>query len=308
MTVCVAARSYNSVFFASDRMITAGDVQFEPAVPKVVFLTPAIAIMAAGDSSFHAEVVQQVIRDIHIRIEAEPENWWLVKDVVELYVHHRNQEKLKRAESSVLAPLGLDRNSFLNQQHIMDSNLVDKIARDLINFDVPDVSVIILGLDRSGGLGTSINTHIYTIHSGEVRCDDAISFSAIGSGGRHAESHIMMAGHVWNNDTSKTLLLTYSAKKNAEIAPGVGIDTDMFMIGPDLGKNTVFGSEILRVLEEQYQLIKQRHAEIQGEANTAIEKYVRDLGTEAASAQADNPATAESEAPGSGEGRTGKPH
>lgn len=86
MTVCVAAIcGSGTVFGASDRTLTAGDVQFEPTQSKVSQLTSSIAAILAGDSSLQGEVIQSVYRVLANRIQAEPNNWWSVKDVAELY-------------------------------------------------------------------------------------------------------------------------------------------------------------------------------------------------------------------------------
>lgn len=57
MTVCVAAISQSStgtglmITGASDRMLTAGDIEFEPEQSKIQPLTNSIALMLAGDSA-----------------------------------------------------------------------------------------------------------------------------------------------------------------------------------------------------------------------------------------------------------------
>src|SRR6266446_8708177 len=99
---------------------------------------------------------------------------------------------------------------------------------------------LIMGVDN---IGDEVSPHIYTIHNTHISCDDRIGFSAIGSGSRHAESQFMLARHAWNRDTAETLLLTYSAKKDSEIAPGVGEETDLFMIGPAFGSTTILRDE-----------------------------------------------------------------
>ena len=241
MTVCIAARSNSIIFLLSDRMVTAGDIQFEPPAPKIISLSSSICIMASGDFAFHTEVVQEVSRDVVDRISADPNNWWLVKDVVDLYIKYRNDAKLKRAEAAILAPLGLTRSSWLQQQKLMDSSLVREIAGDLIHFDIPHVSVIIAGIDNYKGVPSP---HIYTVEDDYISCNDVIGFSAIGSGARHAESQFMLAGHAWNADLHVTAALAYRAKKDAEIAPGVGNYTDMYMIGPGLGQITSVRPEI----------------------------------------------------------------
>ena len=46
VTVCIAARSQGNLVLASDRMLTAGDIQFEPPTSKMALLTSSIALMA----------------------------------------------------------------------------------------------------------------------------------------------------------------------------------------------------------------------------------------------------------------------
>jgi hypothetical protein len=75
VTVCIAARSQGILVLASDRMLTAGDIQFEPTNGKIVALTSSIAMMASGDNAFHTEIMVRVNRAMHDRIAAEPDNW-----------------------------------------------------------------------------------------------------------------------------------------------------------------------------------------------------------------------------------------
>ena len=219
MTVCIAARSGTALFLVSDRILTSGDVQFEPPAGKIIFVTSCIAVMAAGDSAFHHELMTDVWKEVAQVIERKPEEWIGVRHVVDMYINYRNMAKRKRSEASILAPLGLNHSSFLDQQRTMSDDLVREITTDLINFDLPDVQVIVAGIDTYMD-GSKPNTHIYSIHNDFVSCDDIIGFRAIGSGARHAESQFMLAGHSWNNDPHATVMLTYRAKKDSEVAPG----------------------------------------------------------------------------------------
>jgi hypothetical protein len=99
LTVCIAARCYSSVFLISDRMITAGDIQFEPQTPKIAFLTSAIAVMASGDSGFHAEVLTDVLKEVVSTVAKEPDKWLYVKDVVDLYVKKTKPSQTKKGRS-----------------------------------------------------------------------------------------------------------------------------------------------------------------------------------------------------------------
>ncbi|MEQ8326476.1 hypothetical protein [Parvibaculum sp.] len=292
MTVCIAARSQNVIFLAADRMLTAGDIQFEPPASKVHFLTTSIAIMFSGDSSFHSEVLKNVHNDVKRRVKEDPEKWLFVKDIAEMYVRYRNAEKFRRAEAAILEPLGLDRDSFFVRQHELGEGLAATIARDLIQFDVPDVSVIVAGVDDRSG---SPMPHIYTIYGSDVRCDDSIAFAAIGSGARHAESQFMLARHAWNSEIPETLLLLYAAKKSAEIAPGVGSETDLFGIGPGLGQVMIpLGEGLINKLKEQHENLRVKQAEIQNAAEQEVHRYVDELVKTPKENQA-HPSTAEGE-------------
>jgi hypothetical protein len=83
LTVCIAIRGLSTIFLISDRMITSGDIQFEPPNEKIIFPTSC---------------------------------WWLVKDIVDVYINARNAAKLKRAEAAILSPLGFSRNTFLENK------------------------------------------------------------------------------------------------------------------------------------------------------------------------------------------------
>ena len=76
MTVCVAAIcSPTTIVGASDRMLTAGDVQFERKAPKIYPLSNSIAVMTAGDSSLQAEILHDVFADVGERIRSFPQEW-----------------------------------------------------------------------------------------------------------------------------------------------------------------------------------------------------------------------------------------
>lgn len=287
-------------------MITSGDMQFEPPTGKIMFVSSAVGLMAAGDSAFHHEIMSGLLKSVGDRISGVPAKWINVKDVVDLYIKLRNEAKLKRAEASVLAPLGLDRDSFLRAQRVMDPDLVRTISTDLINFEVPNVSVIVAGLDDVSGDGsaaTGSNAHIYSIHNEYISCDDVIGFRAIGSGSRHAESHFMLARHGWNADAHSALMLAYQAKKDAEVAPGVGSETDVWMIGPTIGQNSNVREEIVEHLDQQYHKLKEGQLKLRQEAAAEIKRYVDSLPP-VPTAQADKPPSAETATVGGG-GSTG---
>lgn len=226
MTVCVAAICENRmVVGASDRLLTAGDIQFEPDQTKIYVLTTNIAIMVAGDAVLNDEIIKGVERDKY--------DGMTVLEAAESYRKHYQEAALVRVENSLLAPLGLDRHSFLTKQKDMEPGLVSQIASEILKFEPSQdgVSVIFAGVDQRG-------PHIYVVNGSDIGCYDAIGFAAIGSGYWHAQSQLMFAGHTSFRPTPETMLGVYWAKKRAQVAPHVGPQTDMFSIA--LGTNTVF--------------------------------------------------------------------
>lgn len=87
MTVCVAAIFDSGILGASERMLTAGDIQFQPPQPKIWPITTSIVAIIAGDVSVHAEIFSEMQLVVYNRIQQEPDNWWAVKDVADMYCH-----------------------------------------------------------------------------------------------------------------------------------------------------------------------------------------------------------------------------
>ena len=229
MTVCVAAICEGNILIgASDRMITFGDIQFQPPTPKIYNLTSSINVMTSGDAAFQGEFLQSAYAEVLQRITDRPHDWLTVNEAVQIIIRHRNEAKAQRAEAAILAPLALDRPGFLQGMHGLGDELAKTVATDMVQFAVPQTALIVCGIDGTGA-------HIYSIFDGVPYCNDTMAFAAIGMGTRHAESQFMLTEHARHRSISETLLLVYSAKKRAEIAPGVGTVTDMFTGGANLG-------------------------------------------------------------------------
>lgn len=219
---------------ASDRMLTAGDIEFEPQQQKVDCITKSIAVMYAGDASSFVEVIKNVVRVVRDRIQKEPDNYWSVRDVAELHAQYYREICRHRAEQSVLEPRGLNMDSFIQSQRSLHSDFVRQISDELGVFSIPSVAAIYAGIDNASGRPTA---QLYVVYNGNVVCQTLVGFAAIGIGADHAASEFMFAKHTPRKHLPETLILTYSAKKRAEAAPGVGEETDMVMVGPGLGQS-----------------------------------------------------------------------
>ncbi|MFC3231269.1 hypothetical protein ACFOGJ_28735 [Marinibaculum pumilum] len=270
MTVCIAVRSQRMLLLASDRMLTAGDIQFEPNLRKMLFLTPAIAILFSGDADFHAEVTQNVKIEVDKIIHEKPDDWLNVKFIADLYLKYRNELKRRRAEADLLNPLGLSLDEFIIKQKNMHSDIVNRVVEDIISYPVPDVEVIVAGIDMRFGYALP---SIYVIQNGEISCSDSISFAAIGSGARHAESELMLARHSYETPNAEALLSLYIGKRAAETAPGVGAETDIWALGANPGDALRIDGPLLEKVDREYRRIKRKADAARNQGRQEIDKF-----------------------------------
>jgi hypothetical protein len=224
MTVCIAAICDNrSVIGASDRMISSLDLRYEPERPKILPVSSSIVVQYSADAPTARVVFNEVLELVGRRITAEPSNWWTVREVALLWSHCCRRETTRQAEDAILAPLDLDHASFLERQRQLAPELVTRLATALQNYKANSVSAIIAGVDTSG-------PHIFVARDSRVSCEDHMGFAAVGIGDWHATSRFMFSAHANHRSLEATMWLTYNAKRHAEVAPGVGAETDMFAV------------------------------------------------------------------------------
>jgi len=271
VTVCVAAMcGGNSLFGASDRMLTAGDVEFEPVTPKLYSLSNSTVVMIAGEASLQIEILQKLFPFVTQRITENRSVWVPIGDLANRYHHIYQEIKSSKAEARVLAPLGLNLDTFIKRQNEMASSIVEQLTKEIVNFEMPPIEAIVAGIDDLGA-------HIYVANNNEVACRDAIGFAAIGAGYWHANSQFMFAGHNRLRPIPETLLLTYAAKKRAEVAPGVGAGTDMFTLGPAPGSYSIIREDVIAGLDKIYKHTTARAIRSVKMADKEVNKYVEGL-------------------------------
>lgn len=202
MTVCIGAIAEKStVISVSDRMLTAGDVEFEPGQAKFWGFSTSIVALISGDTTIQAEIFNQVHKETQNWINADPAIWINVRDVALLYVQKYRELRRQWAEAAILHPLGLDIQSFLANQATMERELVGKIADKLTEYEFPSVlETIFMGMDNDGPLslkGEKLNyPQLFVTEYDRLSCLNTVGFAAIGSGKSHAESQFMFSGHL----------------------------------------------------------------------------------------------------------------
>lgn len=284
LTVCIAAINGGIVIGASDRMVTAGNIEFEPPIPKILTLTSAIAVLTAGDQSIQMQVYQKAFKTIAEKIAPDPLKWVDVSYAAEIYSRCFYDLRNKMIENSILSPYNLTFDSFIKRQKEMSDDFIDeindRIRRFIYNFE--SIETIITGIDNSLPHVTKEGTspHIYVVKDGEISCHDKLGFVSIGYGSNHAESHLMLSNYTTSWLPSKALLTIHQAKKKSQVSPGVGRDTDMFIIG-GLGKfamlDRLFKENIVKKLDDFYDEYKIKMETLNQEMEKQIESYFNKL-------------------------------
>lgn len=270
MTVCVAAIFQGSgIIGASDRMLTAGDIEFEPAVPKRLFLSSSCIALFAGDAYSQAEILQSVREEVSKRIAEAPDQWLRIRDIAAIYARERARIVRELAEMRVLIPFGLSMADYLARQNEFSSDFVRDIANELVNFESPEVEAIITGVDELG-------PHIFTVDEAGVKCCDSVGFASIGAGAWHANSQMMTYSHTHSHSLADTLLNVFFAKKRAEVAPGVGEETDMFVI-LGLGQADTLNMNVQHELEKRHEEHTRRQQKVADTARKKIGTFVQNI-------------------------------
>jgi hypothetical protein len=303
MTVCVATISYGTVFGASDRMITSGDIEFEPGrMRKAFWFTKSIVAMWAGEAAYQAEVLEAVHRRVAAR--STEANDWSVREVADLYVEEWLAAKRRRAEQQILAPVGLTADGLLSGKHGLRDTVVTRLIESMIEYELPGeregiTATIITGIDRDHP-NNEVGAHLYRVWNGHASCEDAIGFAAIGAGSWHANSQLMLAGYHRLAVFEEALWLTYLAKRRAEVAPGVGgRGTDVFMLSGGGGRTDLV-DQTVHELDVRYDKVQLSEATARAEQIASVKSWLEELKTQnAARNQQAQAAASAPEAPSS---------
>lgn len=232
MTVCIAAvcnvgpDQPTFVVAASDRMITIGDIEYEPDQTKAVeFGTRTIGLLA-GDMQVHAAVTPRTFARLKDIVSDRDPQRLTVEEIAQAYALEFAYYRRLLAEREILVPRGLDFDRFARLQATLPHYQVREIDARLTAHSL-NASAIIAGLDHTGA-------HIYVVRDpGVAESFDTPYFACIGTGEDIAKTQFMVARYEKRWPLPKALWLTFSAKARAEVAGGVGPKTDLIVIGPN---------------------------------------------------------------------------
>jgi 20S proteasome alpha/beta subunit len=241
----------SAAIIAADRMITAGDIQYEPFQSKLAAINHKTIVLVAGDYAIHSHAVKKTMETVDAA--ASP------YQIAQFYGHQIQLLRRQEAEAVYLAPLGLNTDTFLAQQRELSEAFVTTITEQMQRHRAPEVEALVIG--SSEGLTGIPYVQLYHIDTnGIVSCCDDVGFAAIGSGAWHAKSNLMQNGYTNGANYATALTAIYAAKKAADIAPGVGKDTDLYLVFKD--GFVIVPNEAAATLAEIYETdVKQKQAQ-----------------------------------------------
>ncbi len=243
MTLCMAAICAGEegkplAVVAADRMVTYGGfIEFEHTVPKMAHPTPYALAMIAGDTLMGTTLARDVATDCE---GTSPPVSNIAERLAEKYVQLRRTE----LENQVLSTRGLDFQTFYRAHQGLNPQVVMMLDQQMAQLNL-GVELILAGVDGSGA-------HLYSIHNpGKPTHDHSvIGHCAVGSGGIHALQAMIGFRHSPESGLRDTLFRVYSSKRRAEVAPGVGVETDLAIVSSS-GVSFLSG-EALKQLEDLY--------------------------------------------------------
>jgi hypothetical protein len=238
VTVCIASiftdlspdnGEYMGIVGASDRMVSYGDIEYEPQQSKVKRITPFIVTLSAGDCSIQTEVLNHTESKLYRAWDGEPD-FCSVEQVANMYSMSLITHKRQIIERTILQPVDLTWQTYIHKYPNEIPSWFKERMKEIFEYIDPP-QTIIAGIDIVRDNYEIGIPHLFLIdQNGRISCQDSIGFAAIGIGEGHAKSQFMFERHSPAKPYAETVFLTYMAKRHAEVAPGVGRDTDLFVI------------------------------------------------------------------------------
>ena len=233
-------------------------VAFEHDVPKIVKLATNCVALTAGPALVHTDLFRNVKSALHTG--ASPPISEILDKVKEEYLEIRKRQ----IEERYFKVRGFDIEWFTRNQRALTPEIALRLDHQLETYDF-NLNILIAGVDKAGA-------HIYYIYPpGCSECFDALGYCSIGTGERHADATFISYRYTPSFPVNKALYITYEAKKNSEIAVGVGKHTDMAII--DENGVQFIKKEILEKLDEIYN----KKIELARLKNEEINKMIEDL-------------------------------
>ncbi len=188
-------------------------------------LTKSCMVMSSGDALLAAEVIARTRALI-----PTGQNNTSILSVAEKLRDTFMTIHLERVEAVLLKPRGFSLTEFKEKgAQQLTPQAYQEVSNQIFNFGINVVEFLVAGIDNAGG-------HIFRVHYSGIAggswlewCDK-FGHREIGSGALHASILLSLEGQFSGLEVNETIYNVYSAKKSAELAPGVGPSTDLAII------------------------------------------------------------------------------
>jgi hypothetical protein len=128
---------------ASDRFLTVGDIEFEPAQQKIYQFSTSIIALVAGDAQAQISICDATRGRFLLEAPAS------VQEVACAYAEELANYRRKYAEFTYLQPLRLDQESFSSRQNKLSAAIASQPTYDLQGARL-ETETIIAGMDSTG--------------------------------------------------------------------------------------------------------------------------------------------------------------
>lgn len=216
MTICIAAigkfNSKDCIVFATDHMISQPNLgEFEHAIQKYRKLNSDNIAMLSGDPLLFEEILKNSDLDVFEEISKQ-----IFKNIITI-----KQEKIN---SQIHCIFNTDDNYIKNVALLQkpENNFINQLLGLISNFKLK-TSILLIGFNEGKAKICEVTEF------GIVQLRD-LNFGAIGSGSLQASNTFLFQKHSKEDDLITTIYNVYKAKRNAEVARGVGKETEVAIL------------------------------------------------------------------------------
>jgi hypothetical protein len=247
VTVCIAAicDRGQKVVVAADRMFTfqaPQNLEFQTPEKKIEGIGASCVVLSSGNSAYATEVTRAATQ----LLDGNPNPPILRAAEVlrDAFVQVRSVKVREMVLTPMLGPdyikfeaMGVALPQYMQYQPAMFQQILAQMQMYNLGADM-----IVAGVDEGGARVA------YLGNPGTLGWLDKLGYVAIGSGGIHASTKLSLGSQTRESALVETLYRVYEAKKAAEVAPGVGPDTDVAIV--EQNRINMCRSEILTQMEE----------------------------------------------------------
>jgi len=247
MTICISAIAEEKYIVSiSDKMVTLTNppTEYEQYNSKTHVITNSCIFASAGLALEPLPILEE--------IKEECDDKTPITDIATkaktIFKKHRTQFM----EDNLLTKFGLTHDEFKKMQLSMNPNIVAQIYKTL-NEKLYDLSIIIAGVDKNG-------PHIFNINDpSQLTNYNGLGHCQIGSGNIHAFSSFISNQFNSKLKLTEVAAIVYESKKRSEIARGVGVASDMYIVSNNNVKQLT--DDEMKNLESNYQCKIERQNE-----------------------------------------------